>query len=168
MHEKIVQIVKCVGNSQAGILYSWDSHENTFTTVKAHPHLYANANKACGTKANANECQKVAYSAFAAQANEQAFHWSFVGCPNEYTSTLVWLRTYFSLKYRLQTDSIHLFTNIHHISEWRQMLFAYMTTLCVSCAFSHLRTDVDAALCELSEADFTVLENFELMFLRNT
>ncbi len=27
-----------------------------------HPHLYANANKACGIEANANKCQKVACS----------------------------------------------------------------------------------------------------------
>ncbi len=53
--------------------------------------------------------QKVACSAFAAQANEQAFHWSFVGCSNECTSTSVRLRTYFSFKYWLQTDSVCLF-----------------------------------------------------------
>ncbi len=78
-------------------------------TVKAHPHLYVNANKACRTEGNANECQKVACSAFAAQANEQVFRWSFVGCSNEYTSISVWLWTYFSLKYGLQTDSVCLF-----------------------------------------------------------
>ncbi len=77
--------------------------------IKARPHLYANTNAACGTEANANECQKVACSAFAAQANEQAFRWLFVGCPNECTSTSVWLQTYFSLKYRLQMDSVRLF-----------------------------------------------------------
>ncbi len=62
--------------------------------LKARPHLYANANKACRTEANANECQKVACSAFTTQANEQAFYWLFVGCPNECTSASVWLWTY--------------------------------------------------------------------------
>ncbi len=55
--------------------------------VKAHPHLYTN--KTCGSEANANECQKVACSAFAAQANEQVLRWLFVGCMNEYKSTSV-------------------------------------------------------------------------------
>ncbi len=32
-------------------------------SVKVRPHLYTNANEACGTKANANEYQKVACSA---------------------------------------------------------------------------------------------------------
>ncbi len=77
-------------------------------SVKVCPHLYANANKACRSEANANECQIGACSAFATQANEQVFRWSFVGCPNEYTSTSVRLRTYFSLKYRLQMDSVRL------------------------------------------------------------
>ncbi len=77
--------------------------------LKAHPHLYTNVNEACGTEANANECQNVACSVFAAQANEQEFHWLFIGCPNKCMSTSVWLRTYFSLKYRLLTDSIRLF-----------------------------------------------------------
>ncbi len=45
------------------------------TALKGRPHLYTKANKACGTEANANECQKVACSAFAAQVNKQAFHW---------------------------------------------------------------------------------------------
>ncbi len=102
--------------------------------VRAHPNLYPNVKKACRTEVNANECQKVC-SAFATQANEHAFHWLFVGCPNECTSTSVWWRTYFSLKYRLQTDSVCLFT-----SEWRQMLFAYASTLCVLHAFRvHVR-----------------------------
>ncbi len=78
-------------------------------SVKARPDLYTYANKAYRTEANANECQKVSCSAFVAQANEQAFCWSFVGCSNEYTSTSVWLRMYFSLKYQLQTDSVRLF-----------------------------------------------------------
>ncbi len=55
------------------------------------------------------ECQKVAYSAFAAQANEQSFRWLFIGCPNECTSTSVQWRMYFSLKYQLQMDSVRLF-----------------------------------------------------------
>ncbi len=80
--------------------------------VKARPHLYANANKACGTEVNVNECQKVACSVFATQANKQAFRWLFVCCPNECTLTSVWLRTYFSLKYRLQTDSVCLFAKL--------------------------------------------------------
>ncbi len=36
--------------------------------------------------------------------------------------------------------------NIRRISEWRQMLFAYTSTLCVSCALSRSCTDVDATL----------------------
>ncbi len=36
--------------------------------------------------------------------------------------------------------------NICCISEWRWMLFAYMTTLCVLRVFSHSHTDVDAVL----------------------
>ncbi len=44
---------------------------STYTHLKARSHLYAN--KACGTGANANKCQKVACSAFATQVNEQAF-----------------------------------------------------------------------------------------------
>ncbi len=39
--------------------------------------------------------------------------------------------------------------NIHRISEWRRMLFAYTSTLCILRVFafiSHLRTDVDTAL----------------------
>ncbi len=31
-------------------------------SIKAHPHLYANGNEACGMEANVNECQKVAKS----------------------------------------------------------------------------------------------------------
>ncbi len=116
----------------------WHPYDEAHVCIlMAHPHLYANANKACGTEANAKECQKVACSAFTAQANEQAFHWSFVGCPNECISTSVWLWTYFSLKYRLQMDGIRLLPNIHRISEWRWMLFAYTSTLCILCAFSH-------------------------------
>ncbi len=96
-------------------------------------HSYANANKARGTEANANKCRKVACSVFATQANEQAFHWLFVGCPNEGTSTSVRLRTYFSFKYRLQTDSIRLLAE--HLPH-KRMLFAYTSTLWISCAFS--------------------------------
>ncbi len=87
--------------------------------IKAHPHLYANANKACGTEANANKCQKDACSAFAAQVNKQAFCWLFVGCPNECTSTSVWWWTYFSLKYRLRQKAFACSLNIRRISEWR-------------------------------------------------
>ncbi len=53
-----------------------------YTTFKVHSHLYANANTACGTEANANKCQKVACSAFSTQANEEVFRWLFVGSPN--------------------------------------------------------------------------------------
>ncbi len=40
--------------------------------AKERPHLYANANKACGTEANANKCQKVACSAFATPSKRSA------------------------------------------------------------------------------------------------
>ncbi len=165
-------------NNQLHVLFS----------VKTHPHPYANANKACRTEVNANECQKVACSAFAAQANEQVFHWLFISCSNECTmyhhicmrmwtrhagprrmptnakkllvqclphkqtskrstgysfaarinvlgtSTSVWLWTYFSLKYRLQTDGSRLFAE--HTPH-KRMLLTYTSTLCVLRAFSH-------------------------------
>ncbi len=68
----------------------------------------------------------------------------------KYTSTSVWLRTYFSLKYRLQTDSIRLF--IKH-SLHKQMLFSALRLhvhINISLIFTHLiwysRTHVYAAL----------------------
>ncbi len=115
--------------------------------VKAHPHLYVNANKAHGTEANANKCQKVASSAFATQANEQAFRWLFVDCPNGF-SFLKNCRQWRSVRphqddceciFLWSTDSRQIAfacsPNIHRISEWRRMLFAYVTTLCISRAF---------------------------------
>ncbi len=76
-------------------------HLRTCCTVKARSHLYANANKARGTEANANECQKVACLAFATQANKQVFRWLFVGCPNGFSypshprcSTWKWCRSW--------------------------------------------------------------------------
>ncbi len=122
-------------------------HPNLWMScLKTRPHLYANANKACEAEANAKECQKVAYSVFAAQVNKQAFRWLFVGCPNECTSTSVWLRTYFSLKYRLQVDSIRLFAK--HTPHKRMKVNAVclhgyiMRFACVLCSC----TDVGAAL----------------------
>ncbi len=117
--------------------------------LKAHPHLYAGANKACETEANANKCQKVACSAFTAQANEQTFRWSFVGCPNECTSTSVQLRTYFSLKYRLQMDSVRLFAE--HTPHKRMKTNAVrqhihiIHSACVFVFVLHSCTNVDAA-----------------------
>ncbi len=81
--------------------------------LKARPHLYGNAIKACETEANANECQKVACSAFAAQTNELAFRWLFVTCPNECMSTRVWWRTYFSLKYDSRWKAFACSPNIY-------------------------------------------------------
>ncbi len=115
-----------------------------------HPRLYANTNKACGIETNANECQRVACSAFVTQANEQAFRWLFVGCPNECMSTSVWLQTYFSLKYRLQTDSVRLFAE--HTPHKRMKANAvrlHVHILRFACVFafvSHSHTDVDATL----------------------
>ncbi len=65
-----------------------------FESLKVCPQLYANANETCRTEANPNECQKVVCLA-SAELNELN----------------VWpaLWTYFSLKYRLQTDSVGLF-----------------------------------------------------------
>ncbi len=122
------------------------------SAFRARPHLCANANKACGPEANANECQKVACSVFAAQANEQTFCWLFVGCPNKCTSTSVWLRTYFSLKYRLQMDNIRLFAK--HKPHKRMKASAVrlhihiMRFACLYAFVSCLHTDVDAALYE--------------------
>ncbi len=110
-----------------------------------------NANKTCGTEANANECQKIACSVFVAQANKHAFHWLFVGCPNECTSTSVWLRTNFSLKYRLHTDSVRLFTeHTPHKRMKANAVHLQVHIMCFACVFafvSHSRTDVDSALC---------------------
>ncbi len=68
-------------------------------------------------------------------------------CLVKHTSAL---RTYFSLKYRLQTDSIRLFTEY---SPHKQMLFAALRlhdhiniSLIFACLIRHLRTDVDTAL----------------------
>ncbi len=68
-------------------------------------------------------------------------------------STSVWLRTYFSLKYRLQTDSVHLF--IEHTPHKRMKVNAVrlyvhiMHFVCVFAFISHSRTDMDAALCSI-------------------
>ncbi len=105
-------------------------------------HLYTNANKAYGTEANTNECQKVACLVFAAQANEQVFRWLFVSCPNECMSASVWLRTIFLWSIDSRQIAFACLPNICHISEWRRMLCAYTSTLCVL----HSRTDVNTAL----------------------
>ncbi len=73
------------------------------TIVKIRPHLYANTNEACGTEANPNECQKVFCLAFALLNRHAA------------------LRTYFFLKYQLQTNSVWLFTE-HLPQKW--MMFS--------------------------------------------
>ncbi len=118
----------------------WWFLSSTVWYIKARPHLYANANKACAAEANANKCQKVACSAFAAQANELAFRWSFVGCPNEFTSTSVRLWTYFSLKYWLQMDSVHLFAK--HTPHKRMKanavrLHVHIMRFCIHFAFTY-------------------------------
>ncbi len=116
-------------------------HNSTLTLLKAHPHLYTNANKACGTEANANECQKVACLAFATQANEEVFRWSFCWLPEwmyihhyDYKRIFLW-----STDSRRTVFACSL--NICHISEWRWMLFAYTSTLCVFAFVLHLCTD---------------------------
>ncbi len=130
---------------------------NLLYWLKARLHLYANANKACGTKMNANECQKVACSAFATQANKQAFCWLFVGCSNGFSypshprcstwrrcQTRKWQSVHshqydceriflWSTDFRRIASACSL--NICRISEWRRMLFAYTFTLCVSHVF---------------------------------
>ncbi len=117
--------------------------------LKVHPHLYANAKKACGTEVNRNECQKVACSAFATQANEQAFRWLFVGSPNACTSTLIWLRTYFSLKYWFQMNSVRLFAEHTPHKQMKanavQLHDHIMRFTCVFAFISHSRTHADAA-----------------------
>ncbi len=121
--------------------------------LKAPPHLYAN--KAWGTEANANECQQVACSTFAAKVNEQASCWFFIGCPNECTSTSVWLGMYFSLKCQLQTDSVRLFAE--HTPHKRMKVNAVrlhvyiMLFACVFVFVSHSRTDVDVAWHQASK-----------------
>ncbi len=81
--------------------------------LKVCPYLYANANEACKIEANLNECQKVVYLAFA----------NLNVCPA--------LRTYFSLKYRLQLDIVWLFTehsrNIRHTNECCSQSLGYMS-----------------------------------------
>ncbi len=127
------------------------SHKNgtSLFLVKVRPHLYANANKACGTEANANDCQKVACSAFTAQANEQVFCWLFIGCLNDCTSTSVRWRTYFSLKYRLQTDSVRLFAeDTPHMRMKMNAVRLHVHITHFACVFtfvSHSCTDVDVA-----------------------
>ncbi len=113
------------------------------TPVKVCPHLYANANEACGTEANQNKCQKVVCLAFA------------------YLNVRSALRTYFSLKYRLQIDSIWLFTEC---SPHNRMLFATPWVhvhnnifLIYICLIRHSRIDVDAAL-HISERNAAVVK----------
>ncbi len=84
------------------------SNESRALLLKVCPYLYTNANEACGSEASPNECQKVVCLAFA-QLNL---------CPA--------LRTYFSLKYRFQTDRVWLFTpNIRRTNK--------CCSLCVGC-----------------------------------
>ncbi len=99
--------------------------------VIVYPHLYMNANDACGTEAKTNECQKMVCLEFAKLNIHLA------------------LRTYFPLKYRLQTDSIRLFTER---SPHKRMLFTapwihvhINISLNFASLIRHLRTDVDAA-----------------------
>ncbi len=101
-----------------------------------------------GPRRMPTNAKKVACSAFVTQANEQVFRWLFLaawmnGRPHQYDGEHLFHRTYFSLKYRLQTDSIACSLNIRRISEWRWRLFAYTSTLCVFAFVSHPRTDVD-------------------------
>ncbi len=100
-------------------------------SVKVCPHLYANANKVCGTVANPNEYQKVVCLAFAS------------------LNICAALRTYFSLKYRLQTDNVRLFTKC---SPHKRMLFAALRlhvhiniSLNSACFIQHSHTEVDMA-----------------------
>ncbi len=96
-------------------------------------HLYVNANEACRTETNPNECQKMVRLAFT------------------YLNVHPALRTYFSLKYQLQTDSVRLFTKC---SSHKQMLFVVpqlhiriSISIISACLIWHSRTDVDAASC---------------------
>ncbi len=67
---RIAKVTKVATKSYPSALFSIIGTK--LSCVKARPHLYANANKACEPEVNANECQKVACSAFVTQANEQA------------------------------------------------------------------------------------------------
>ncbi len=51
----------------------WIKRSEKINQLKARPHLYTNANEARGIETITNECQKVACSAFTAQANEEAW-----------------------------------------------------------------------------------------------
>ncbi len=135
-----------------------------WTYFKARPHLYANANKACGTEANANECQKVACSAFVTQANEQEFRWLFVGCPNKCTSTSVRLQTYFSLKYRLQTDSNRLLAK-HTPHKWMKVnaVRLHVHIMCFVCVFAFTYRCGHG----LEEASFIIKHYFHLKVCEN-
>ncbi len=103
-----------------------------FVCIKVCPHLYANANEACKTEANPNECQRVGCLAFTQLNIHPA------------------LRMYFSLKYQFQTDSIWLF--IEHSPQKRIMFAAprlhvhINISLIPSCLIRRSCTDVDAAL----------------------
>ncbi len=95
--------------------------------VKVYRHLYANANEACETVPNPNERQKVI----------------------RLVKQTLSLQMYFSLKYRLQTDSDQLFTE--H-SPHKRMLFAVPwlhvdinISLTSICLIRHSLTDLDAA-----------------------
>ncbi len=78
--------------------------------IKVRTHLYVNTNEACGTEVNLNECQKVVCLAFT------------------YLNAHPASQTNFSLKYRLQMDSIQLFTNIRCINELSSLRLSYTST----------------------------------------
>ncbi len=119
------------------VFNSWYNNTDMFTYqhVKARPHLYANANKACGMVTNAKRLlvqhsphewtiKHSIGSSLAARMNI---------CPHQYDGERIFLWS---------TDSRRIVfvcsSNIRRISKWRWMLFTYTFTLCVLCAFSRL------------------------------
>ncbi len=111
-------------------------------SLKARPHLYMNAKKACRTKANAKTLL-VQCLPHKRLSKHSAGH-SLAAWMNVHSHQFDCERIFL-----WSTDSRRIafacLPNTRHISEWMWMLFAYMSTLCVSHAFSCLRTDVDAA-----------------------
>ncbi len=111
--------------------------------IKAHPHLYAN-----GNKANANGLL-VQHSPHKRMSKRSAGH-SLAARMNVHQHQYDCKRIFL-----WSTDSrwiafVYL-PNIRHISEWRWMLFAYtsvyiMHFACVFAFVSHLSTDVDVVL----------------------
>ncbi len=124
---------------------------------RAGPHLYTNINEACGTEANPNKCpicKKWLVQCFPRQRTRQHSDLFFLSKEAKYTSSSVWLRTYFFFFW--STDSkqkaFGCSPNLRHIKECCSLRLGYMSTSTflsfphASFTFAlHLHTDVDLA-----------------------